>query len=235
LNFNNAKINPLIESLLGKFMVERKRVSRAHGDVTRARLLEAAGRLFARGGYAGTPNKDICEAAGTDLAAISYHFGGRDGLYQAVLLEGYGQMINLERLTDIRARRCSGAEKLAAAIGMIVDGLHGERSWHGRVLAREMMAPSDHFAALVKDGVMPRFKLMAEILAEMTGFAANDPALLRCVLSVIAPILMMLVIDREMPSPFQALLMQPADELKRHLVHFAMAGLLEIKKLGTQT
>jgi AcrR family transcriptional regulator len=213
-----------------KTMVERKRAPRAHGDATRARLLEAAGQLFARGGYAGTPNKDICEAAGTDLAAISYHFGGREGLYQAVLLEGYGQLINLEKLSEIHGRSCLAQEKLAAAIEMIVDRLHDERGWHGRVFAREMIAPSPHFSALVKDGVMPRFKLMSDILAGITGFAPSDPALLRCLLNVIAPMLMMLVVDRETPSPFRALMMQPADDLKSHLKQFAMAGLLAIKE-----
>lgn len=211
-------------------MVERKRAPRAHGDATRARLLEAAGQLFARGGYAGTPNKDICEAAGTDLAAISYHFGGREGLYQAVLLEGYGQLINLEKLSEIHGRSCLAQEKLAAAIEMIVNRLHDERGWHGRVFAREMIAPSPHFSALVKDGVMPRFKLMSDILAGITGFAPSDPALLRCLLNVIAPMLMMLVVDRETPSPFRALMMQPADDLKSHLKQFAMAGLLAIKE-----
>ena len=112
---------------------------------------------------------------------------------------------------------------------MIVDQLYDEGGWHGRVVAREMLAPSAHFAALVREGVMPRFKIMSGILSEITGFTADNPALLRCVLSVIAPTLMMLVIDRETPSPFRTLMMLPAAELKRHLKCFAIAGLLAVR------
>jgi AcrR family transcriptional regulator len=105
-------------------MAGRKRAARADGDATRARLLEVAGQLFARLGYAGAANKAICEAAGTDLAAINYHFGGRDGLYQAVLFEGYEQLINLQKLKEIHARQDSAENKLSAAIDMIVDRLY---------------------------------------------------------------------------------------------------------------
>lgn len=107
-------------------MTGRKRAARADGDATRARLLEVAGQLFARLGYAGAANKAICEAAGTDLAAINYHFGGRDGLYQAVLFEGYEQLINLQKLKEIHARQDSAENKLSAAIDMIVDRLYDE-------------------------------------------------------------------------------------------------------------
>jgi AcrR family transcriptional regulator len=105
-------------------MAGRKRAARADGDATRARLLEVAGQLFARN--AGAANKAICEAAGTDLAAINYHFGGRDGLYQAVLFEGYEQLINLQKLKEIHARQDSAENKLSAAIDMIVDRLYDE-------------------------------------------------------------------------------------------------------------
>ncbi|WP_134553474.1 CerR family C-terminal domain-containing protein [Pseudomonas aeruginosa] len=117
---------------------------------------------------------------------------------------------------------------------MIVDRLYDEGGWHGRVFARELVAPSTHLAALVREGVMPRFKLMSDILSEVTGFSAQDPALLRCVLSVIAPMLMMLVVDRDTPTPFRALMTRPADELKSHLKHFALAGLLATKEQASR-
>ncbi len=41
-----------------------------------------AERLFARNGYAGTSVRDITAAAGCNLAAVSYHFGGKVGLYR---------------------------------------------------------------------------------------------------------------------------------------------------------
>jgi len=52
---------------------------------TRARLLHAAARLFAERGYARVTVRDICKKAHANVAAVNYHFGGKDGLYRAVM------------------------------------------------------------------------------------------------------------------------------------------------------
>ncbi len=52
---------------------------------TRERLLQAATRLFADNGYHGASVRDICNLAGANPGAVSYHFGGKRQLYRAVL------------------------------------------------------------------------------------------------------------------------------------------------------
>lgn len=56
-------------------------------EQTRAALLAAAADAFARSGYGGTSLSTIYRAAGANAAAISYHFGGKRALYDAVLAE----------------------------------------------------------------------------------------------------------------------------------------------------
>lgn len=48
-------------------------------------LLDAAEELFADGGYYGVSVRDITERAGTRLAAVSDHFGGKENLLRDVL------------------------------------------------------------------------------------------------------------------------------------------------------
>ncbi len=52
---------------------------------TRERLLLAATRLFADSGYRGASVRDICNQAGANPGAVSYHFGGKRQLYRSVL------------------------------------------------------------------------------------------------------------------------------------------------------
>ncbi|MEE4302319.1 MAG: helix-turn-helix domain-containing protein [Pseudomonadales bacterium] len=53
---------------------------------TRARLLDAAERLFAEKGLHGTSAREIVAAAGQrNESAIQYHFGGREGLVDALV------------------------------------------------------------------------------------------------------------------------------------------------------
>ena len=54
------------------------------GDPTRARILDAALDLFGERGLTGTTVRDIAARAKVNVAAISYHFGGKDELYRAV-------------------------------------------------------------------------------------------------------------------------------------------------------
>jgi len=54
---------------------------------SRRALLEAAGELFHARGYEGATTREIGERAGVDPALIARYFGGKEGLYLAVLSE----------------------------------------------------------------------------------------------------------------------------------------------------
>ena len=54
---------------------------------SRRALLVAAGELFHERGYDGAKVRDIGERAGVDPALIARYFGGKEGLYLAVLAE----------------------------------------------------------------------------------------------------------------------------------------------------
>jgi AcrR family transcriptional regulator len=56
---------------------------------TKASLLEAAKRLVAERGYGGTSVRDLAAASGTNLAAVSYHFGSREELLNRAVLESF--------------------------------------------------------------------------------------------------------------------------------------------------
>src|SRR5437773_10674869 len=57
------------------------RVSKA----TREKIIKAASRAFALGGYDGASIRAIVAEADVNQAAINYHFGSKEGLYRAVL------------------------------------------------------------------------------------------------------------------------------------------------------
>lgn len=59
-------------------------------EATREALLKSAKKLFAKQGYDGTSVQDLVADAGVNVSLVSYHFGGKAGLYQACL-DQYGQ------------------------------------------------------------------------------------------------------------------------------------------------
>jgi AcrR family transcriptional regulator len=56
---------------------------------TRQKLLDAGLAVFSEVGYHGATIREIAGRAGTNIAAISYHFGGKDGLYTAVVRSAF--------------------------------------------------------------------------------------------------------------------------------------------------
>lgn len=58
------------------------------GAATRADLVAAGRKLFASKGFDGTSVRALTKEAGTNLGAVTYHFGSKRGLYTAVLEDG---------------------------------------------------------------------------------------------------------------------------------------------------
>ena len=57
----------------------------------RERLLAGAKRCLYERGYGRTTARDIVEASGTNLASIGYHFGSKEALLNAAMMEAVGE------------------------------------------------------------------------------------------------------------------------------------------------
>ena len=55
------------------------------GERSKQAFIDAAGKLFAEKGIDRIPLSEIARAAGVDASMVNYHFGGKDGLVQAVI------------------------------------------------------------------------------------------------------------------------------------------------------
>lgn len=71
-------------------------------SVVREEILDAAEALFANLGYAGTTLREVANEAKVTQALISYYFGSKYGLYEAVFLRR-GQVISQQRMDNLDA------------------------------------------------------------------------------------------------------------------------------------
>ena len=204
-------------------MVTRTRPSRSDGEATRKRILNSAGDLIADRGYAETTGKAIAARAGVDLASINYHFGSRDGLYRAVLIEAHRRFVQLDALEDITAKEISPDDKLRDLLRVILTNVGSLEDWSVGVLVRELSSPSSHFSVLQRDEITPSFDVALQIISEITGIPGDDPALFYCLLSSVAPCLMLTLSGTAMVASGRPRLR--AAELLDHMHRFALAGL----------
>jgi len=77
-----------------------------HSD-TKARLLDAAERLFAQAGIAATSMRAVTAEAGANVAAVHYHFGSKGELLRAVF-ERRIAPVNEERLKRLDELEAAG-------------------------------------------------------------------------------------------------------------------------------
>jgi len=89
----------------------------ATGDA-RERLLDAAERLFAEHGFRAASVREITVAAGCNLAAVNYHFGGKLNLYREVFAR---------RLRALRERRIAGVRQSTVETEPIAEMDHPGR------------------------------------------------------------------------------------------------------------
>lgn len=91
----------------------------APSDPTRERLLATAVDLFTRRGYAATSVREIVEGAGVTKPALYYHFGSKEGLYEAIL-DRIERLIE-EALAEHRGRGGSARERVEALFVSLFD------------------------------------------------------------------------------------------------------------------
>ncbi|HXE54344.1 MAG TPA: TetR family transcriptional regulator, partial [Tepidisphaeraceae bacterium] len=127
-----------------------RRSMNGHDRGTRERLLETAGQVFAEKGVDRATGKEICARAKTNVAAINYHFGSFDGLYEAVLCEAHRRLATVESIEAAVTAARSLEAKLESVFRLIVTSLSGpmSSSWVVRVLGREIVSPSPAISVL---------------------------------------------------------------------------------------
>jgi AcrR family transcriptional regulator len=80
---------------------------------TKTRILDAAEHLFMEHGFEATSLRQLTAAAGVNLAAVNYHFGSKEELFQAVLTRRLDPM-NQERIELLeKVERDAGGRALS--------------------------------------------------------------------------------------------------------------------------
>ena len=132
---------------------------------TRLRLLAAASEEFAQRGFANARVRHIIDQAKVNLAAVNYHFGGKEGLYRATLAH----------LTERRAvgapagQRRQGTPRARLErhlFGLLERYLQPHGAALGRILAHEAMNPTAHLDDVIADSLGPELGFLRVLLAE---------------------------------------------------------------------
>lgn len=135
-----------------------------------SRLLDVAIDHFGRLGLSGASTRAIARDAGTPMSSITYHFGGKEGLYLAAaehIAEQVGA--SLEPAAEEAERACErvgdparARQALHSVYRLMVDVLVGaDTAAAARFILREQADPTEAFTRIYD-------RVMAPLLSRMT-------------------------------------------------------------------
>ncbi|MCA9264276.1 MAG: CerR family C-terminal domain-containing protein [Planctomycetales bacterium] len=195
----------------------------------RQQILQAAGPIFAEQGFKDATVREICKAAGVNVAAINYYFGDKRRLYVEAVSHAYANRLG-EVPVPNWSSETSPSEKLRGFILAMVRRMVGmdEAPWEIRLLTREVLQPSDACRKLAEDYFRPQFELLLSILDELVAPATSLTKRRQLAFSIIGqcvyyrvanPIITHLVPDDALASGFGV------DALANHIGSFSLAAI----------
>jgi len=199
---------------------------------TRERLLEIACNLFAEKGYARASISEITRLAGANKAAVNYHFGSKEKLYQEAWRHAHERFLAQVPPHGGVASDRPAEERLR---GRIRAGL--QRAMMGdaiefRIMRNEMANPTGLLRQVIDDAIRPIRQATQAILRELLGPRATDTDVALCEVCVVAP--WMHVTHRRQAEKHEGLAPVFREEMLEHMVDhltaFALAGIRQIRK-----
>lgn len=199
-------------------------------EATRAKLLEAAGSVFAESGYHTATVREICARAGANVAAVHYHFGDKLGLYSEVLR--YSVMADQEGVQAAFHAAGSPEEKLRLFISAMLRRMSGgERAaWKFRIMAQEMARPTAALPSVVDEVIRPNYDRVCGLIGQILHLDSDHETTRFCAHSLIGQVvhycIAQPVVRRLWPS-FE-LTPEGIDRVAGHISDFTLISLREL-------
>ena len=138
------------------------------------KLLEAGTALFAEKGFAGVSIRELAETAGVNSAMISYYFGGKEGLYEAVITAQYERL--LTKFEAIAVSPASVHEKIRMYAEVIRLNHTEDQPLMARLIQGELSSPTSCMEKVIRKYTTRLAQIVSGILREgmQTGQLRDD-------------------------------------------------------------
>ena len=197
-------------------------------DTTRERIIDAAGQLFAERGFESTTVRDICQAAGANVAAVNYYFRDKERLYVEAVVQAHRWRLDQAQLPSWD-EHTPPREKLSDFIETFFRRVLGgpNDTWRTKLVMREIMQPSSACAEIAQSNIRPQFEILQSILRELLPADMNDEELHLTAFSIVGqclfyhvagPIIRNLIDEREYSTWDVA-------KLAKHVTKFTLAAI----------
>lgn len=131
---------------------------------TQENLIEIATQLFATKGFAAVSVRELTDLAKINVSAISYHFNGKEGLYQEVLKKQLAPI--LEALQSVKSKESlSTIERLTLYADQIAH-IHRQSPFLARFMSSESITPTPFGGPIIENHLSQVYQFIQSTLQE---------------------------------------------------------------------
>jgi TetR/AcrR family transcriptional regulator, regulator of cefoperazone and chloramphenicol sensitivity len=213
-------------------LAARRAPKRKDLALTRDKLIEAAGHVFAERGYHDATIREICRRAGANVAAVNYTFGDKMGLYTEVLRAS----VRTAQTAVMRAALDTSLSPEETIRGVIRARLlslcsGAQPDWGLRLVMHEFSHPTPAMGRVVDEGMRPIYNRVREAVGKILGLPADHETTRLSVNSIVGQILFY-TFSRPVLSRLQPELKLTPEQLDRIADHIADFSFAYLKKVG---
>lgn len=205
-----------------------------HETGTKTRLLKAGRKIFAENGLNNATIRDICVAAGANVASVNYHFGGKDKLYVAVLKD-YIERENRRHPRDQGVTAQSAPEERLRAFvrSFLLQTLGDEDPENERLaklLTQEFIEPSLHFGEIFDRVCRPSHNLLLDIVRQLLP-DADESTVAQCASSIMGQCVLFDFAKEAITrmSPELSLKASNLEHVTNFIMQFSLGGIERIR------
>jgi len=131
----------------------------------------------------------------------------------------------MREMESIMRADCTAEEKLAMVLDAYISNIYNTQSWHSRIWAHELIAPSALGGIAFLEGTLVKERAISALCSEITGIPMDDPALHCCVVTVMAPYLIMLCVQRDMARGLVSIFRYRGEDMNVYFKEIIFSGL----------
>jgi len=199
---------------------------------TKDRLLVAACEIFADKGFREATVAEICEKAGANIAAVNYHFGDKEKLYDAVWRHTFDRAAEVYPIDGKLPEHPSIEDYIFTFTRAILRRIFSEdeTGYFAKLLCHEMSAPTLSLNRIAEEALFPQKQYLSNVIARLTGDQIDEHTLQLCLRSIIGQCAFY-NFSRPLREPMLGkapLNEQEIDNIAAHIATFSIGGIEKV-------
>jgi AcrR family transcriptional regulator len=201
---------------------------------TRKSLLNAACEIFAQKGFRDTTIAEISERAGTNIAAVNYHFSSKETLYVEAWRRAFQESVKAHPPDGGLRDNASIEERFRAHVKATIERLADKNNKEFWFVQREFANPTGLLEEVMKQEIHPLQKKTEGIVRECLGPHVSEQDIQFCEMSIISQCVNPMIVrkrsqdkDKAQTEPQR---IKDINAYAEHVLRFSLAGMKAIRK-----